>query len=152
MRKFLTAAALAAVLPAVPALAADSYPLHVQDAGTPPTADQKVLVARVLPDEVKGPDGALTQGFTVSGYADLNGDGLPDMILMTADSSFCGSAGCSMYAVLTVPDGGTPKGFPLAIAYGSLTVLPETHGGMHDLTFDGSDNGYVFKWNGTGYE
>ena len=130
--------------------ASPHYPQHVSGEAAP-TAAQKAAVNRAFAAEVRRQDGALTKGFSVVGQADLNGDGRPDLILITKDEGFCGAAGCSMFALLRTAKGYAAKGIDLATAYGGVTVLATVHRGMHDLKYDGSD-GYVFKWNGKEYQ
>ena len=85
------------------------------------------------------------------GHADINGDGRTDLLAYLSDYGFgyCGSAGCSGYAILATSKGYTDEPIYIANFYGKLTVLPAIHKGMHDLRCD--DSHHIFKWNGKEY-
>lgn len=83
------------------------------------------------------------------GHADINGDGRPDLLVRLNDAGWCGSHGCSTYALLATPAGYAVKGIDLAISIATVQVLPAVHKGMHDLRFD--DSSYVFTWDGSAY-
>ena len=90
---------------------------------------------------------------TVSvGHADLNGDGRADLIVLLTDYQFgyCGSGGCSGYALIATPAGYAPKPVELANFQETLAVLPAVHRGMHDVRYD--DAHVVFKWSGRDYK
>ncbi len=110
-----------------------------------PTATQTAAVRRALAADFKE-DPKLT--FTV-GFADLNGDDQPDMIIHYTDRGFCGSSGCLAYALLAVPGGYSQHAITLVYFGQTMTVLGSVHDGMHDLRFD--DSTRVFRWNGSAY-
>jgi len=139
----MVAAAAAGALVATAAGAAPHYPQQVQ-AAAEPTPAQTAAVERAF-----GKEFADIAPFVV-GQADLNGDGRPDLVIMTHNRDFCGSAGCAGYAVLATAGGYAASGIRLAYSSGSVTVLPSTHHGMHDLRFD--DTTHTFTWNGRQYQ
>jgi len=110
-----------------------------------PNAAQTAAVRRALPGDFKS-DANLT--FTV-GFADLNGDSQPDLIIHYTDRGFCGSSGCLAYALLAVPGGYSQRAITLAYFNQTMTVLDSVHQGMHDLRFDNAT--HVFRWNGSAY-
>lgn len=79
------------------------------------------------------------------GHADINGDGRFDLLAYLSDYGFgyCGSAGCSGYAILATSKGYTDEPIYIANFYGKLTILPAIHKGMHDLRCD--DSYHTFK-------
>lgn len=84
------------------------------------------------------------------GHADLNGDGRPDLIIVEDDPLFCGSHGCSAYALLRTRAGYSTQPIQLAIFDDQVTVLDSSHKGMRNLRFDNST--VVFRWTGTAYK
>lgn len=83
------------------------------------------------------------------GEADLNGDGRPDLFVHLDDMMWCGSSGCSGFVLMATPAGYAASAFDLPNFYSTIHILPESHGGMHDLRFD--DAHYIFRWNGRAY-
>ncbi|WP_127902301.1 hypothetical protein [Solirhodobacter olei] len=115
-----------------------------------PTSEQDAAVHRALEgdfaDAQKVEHHAL--GYTV-GEADLNDDGRPDLLIHLADSLWCGSSGCSGDVLMATASGYSTKAIDLPNFDSTIHILPATHGGMHDLRFDGAH--YVFSWNGRSY-
>jgi hypothetical protein len=118
----------------------------------PPTAAQTAAARRALPNDFSETEQSEHRRlkFTV-GLADLNGDGRPDLIIHYTDEDFCGSSGCSAYALLARTGGGY-SAQPVTLAYfgRTMTVLDSIHHGMHDLRYDGAT--HVFRWTGTAYQ
>lgn len=109
-----------------------------------PTPDQTVAVKRAF-----GADFAEMTPFLV-GQADLNGDGRPDLIILTQNSLYCGSHGCGLYALLATANGYAAKGIDLGIiAEGDFAVLVALHKGMHDIRVDNGT--HLFVWDGKQY-
>ena len=150
---------IAALKMHAPPLAAGDSTHSLQSVGSPgvghaaatvtpdasPTAAQTAAVRRALSRDFKS-DPKLT--FTV-GFADLNGDNEPDLIIHYTDQGFCGSSGCLAYALLAVPGGYSQSAIMLAYFSQDMTVLDSVHHGLHDLRFDNAT--HVFRWNGTAY-
>jgi hypothetical protein len=152
-RIILLAGLAAAPMPA--AAAAPHYPETVK-LDAKPTGKETAIVRAVLAKSFgkEWPDFEKSAGRPVSftvGHADLNGDGRPDLLVYLADFQFgyCGSHGCSGYAILATPAGHAAKPIDLAVFYGTVTVLPAARHGMHDLRYD--DSQYVFHWDGAQY-
>jgi hypothetical protein len=139
--------------------ASAATPLYPQTAslGVMPTAAEANTIRNVLSrffgkewsDYEKTKGGPIS--FTV-GHADLDGDGRADLLVYLSDNGFgyCGSGGCSGYAILVTSQGYASKPIDLANSGGMVTVLPQVHKGMHDLRFD--DSRYVYKWDGSQYQ
>lgn len=117
----------------------------------PPTAAQTAAVRRALPGDFRLAEQMSHRPlqFTV-GFADLNGDGRPDLIIHYTDQGWCGSSGCLAYALLAGPGGYSTHAIALVYFVGTMTVLDSIHHGMHDLRYD--DSTYVFHWTGTAYQ
>jgi len=110
-----------------------------------PTAEQGAIIAKALPKAYQG------ASFTV-GTADLNGDGKPDLIVQFSGSDWCSPSGqgCQGTAILSTAEGYADHDTPLAMFGETVNVLPSTHHGLHDLSFDGSK--HVFKFDGKAYK
>lgn len=115
--------------------------------GTPvatPTPEQAAAVKRALPSDT--PD---ISPFLVA-QVDLTDNGLPDLIVKTANPKLCTNLGCNTYVLLATPSGYSPKIMDLGvISHGQVTVLDSRRFGMRDLRFDNSD--HVFRWTGKQY-
>lgn len=117
----------------------------------PPTAAQTTAVRRALPEDFRDAERMSHHPLTFTvGFADLNGDGRPDLIIHYTDQGWCGSSGCLGYALLAAPGGYSTHAITLVLFVRTMTVLDSIHHGMHDLRFDGST--YVFRWTGTAYQ
>jgi hypothetical protein len=126
-----------------------SYP-QLSGVGDKPTFAEAAAVRHVYGQEWA--DTEKEEGHRLAfavGHADLNGDGLPDLLVRLSDSTYCGSHGCSTYALLATPAGYAEKGIDLAISIAQVAVLPTLHKGMHDLRFD--ESSYVYTWTGQEY-
>lgn len=81
----------------------------------------------------------------VYALTDLNGDGIPDAIVLITDSAYCGSGGCVM-AVFR----GTPNGFvevsSSTISRQPVYVLAETRSGWHSLSVLVAGGGIMDGW------
>jgi hypothetical protein len=107
-----------------------------------PTAAQTAAVERALAPSDRG------QHFQV-GTADLNNDGRPDLIAQFTSGEYCGSMGCSGFALLATARGYALHAISLPNFQEKITILKHRSHGMHDLRFD--DAHYVFRWNGKTY-
>lgn len=88
------------------------------------------------------------QPFTI-GYADLNGDGVRDLLFRSDNPSQCTASGCPTYAALST-ESGVGNAILLATSYGNIIVLPTKRNGMFDLRY--ATAGPVFRWNGREYQ
>jgi hypothetical protein len=86
------------------------------------------------------------------GQADLNGDGRPDLIILSQNSLNCGSHGCAVSALLSTANSYAAKGIDLGILSGGgyILVLDAVHNGMHDIRVD--NGSVVFSWDGKQYQ
>ena len=150
--RYVAAAQPAPPAPGSPPGAATRLPgvVQVRVEGTP-TALETAALARALPDDEKAALDSKERAlvFRVT-HADLNSDGLPDLIAQIINNGWCGSLGCSGVALLATPTGYGTKPIGLATFYQTVAVLPEARKGMHDLRYD--DATYVFHWNGRNYD
>ena len=150
---------LLAGLAATPISATAAAPHYPETAklDTKPTGKETAIVRAVLGKSFgkEWSDFEKSAGRPVTfrvGHADLNGDGRPDLLIHLEDDAFgyCGSHGCSGYAILATQEGYAAKVINLATFYEAVTVLPAAHRGMHDLRYD--DSRYIFRWTGTQYQ
>jgi hypothetical protein len=86
------------------------------------------------------------------GQADLNGDGRPDLIIVSQNPMNCGSHGCNVFALLATANGYADKGIDLNFIFGGeyILILDTVHNGMHD--FRGDNGSHVFVWDGKQYQ
>lgn len=156
MSKTLIAIVLATALNTAAAGIHAHYPqtlnLYTQPTPTETTAVRSILgrsFGKEWTDNEKSSGHRVT--FTV-GHADLDGDGRLDLLVFLNDYGFgyCSSHGCSGYALMATPGGYAQVPVNLAFFYGTVTILPTVHRGMHDLRYD--DSHYVFKWDGKQYQ
>jgi len=131
---------------------ASTYPVTVKTdraASASEAAAARPALAREFA-EVEQMEGHKLADYTVA-LADLNGDGRKDMIVQVRDFNYCGTQGCSAYAILATPSGFADKVISLGVNYyDTITVLPEATKGMHSMRYDDSD--YTFRWNGKEYQ
>lgn len=113
-----------------------------------PTPAQTAAIRRAAADPIAELAHPERTGYAVA-TADLNDDGRPDLIVQFDDIAFCGSAGCSGVIVLATPQGFATTTIGLPNFGRTLTVLPATHHGMHDLQYDGDSP--IWRWDGTRY-
>lgn len=115
-----------------------------------PTPAQAAAIRRAAGDDLSQVmPGHAGEPLYSMALADLNGDGRDDLIVQYSDAvGACGSTGCSGIVVMATPSGYASKGIGLP-NFTALAVLPTTHGGMHDLQFDG--NSPIWQWTGTDY-
>jgi hypothetical protein len=144
------AALLAAAFSASPAASGAASAAVTVTPNAPPTAAERAAAQRALAADFHAVATAAHRRMTITvGHADLNGDGRADLIIVETDAYFCGSHGCSAYALLATPHGYSTHAIALAIFAATITVLPGSHHFMHDLRFD--DATHVFRWTGRAY-
>lgn len=109
----------------------------------PPTLAEIKAVNSAVPSYMK------KEKFTV-GLARIQKNKPPAIIVHYTGSIWCGSGGCAAIALLRKNNGYSHKPINLPNFTQSVTVLPRSHDGMHDLIFDNSNN--IFRWNGHEYK
>jgi hypothetical protein len=111
-----------------------------------PTPAQTAAVKRAF-----GADFADMTPFLV-GQADLNGDGRPDLIILSQNPLNCGSGGCEVSALLATANGYAAKGIDLFLSSErDFVVLDAVHHGMHDLRV-AKMGSHLFSWDGKQYQ
>ena len=135
-------------LAATPGAAAAGRELDFDKAPAALAPAQSAAIRRVAADDIKEFMHPERGGYVVA-LADLDDDGRQDLVVHYDDGAFCGSTGCSGLVVMATGQGYARSGIGLP-NFGTLAVLPATHGGMHDLQFDGDSP--VWRWNGRQYD
>ena len=113
-----------------------------------PTPAQDAAIRRAAASDIRDFNHPGQGGYHVV-LADLNDDGLPDLLVQYDDGAFCGSSGCSGVIVMATSRGYASTTIGLPNFGGNLEVLAATHHGMHDLQFNGDSP--IWRWNGKEY-
>lgn len=136
--------------PAVPGAPSSTGVEVTVQIGEAPTEREDAIVRSLFASDFADARNTMHQELEYSvGHADLNGDGRTDLLVQYVNAGWCGTAGCTTFALLATPTGFGPNAIDLASNHGTLHVLPGMHRGMHDLRYD--DAHYIFRWNGREY-
>jgi hypothetical protein len=111
------------------------------------TKEKAIVAESLAPDERAN----LTIGII---KADLNDDGLEDLLSQIQSSIHCGTAGCLFRILIQKSDGTYVEVKGPSNTYWEVKIANDVTNGMHDLFFhvNQTDLPCLWKWNGKEYE